>query len=69
MLWTALLGGKRLITGMSIEKTESLIFIKKLIEEGRIKLVTDRCYKLENIAKAHDYVEKGHKKGNVIITI
>ncbi len=69
MLWTALLGGKRLITGMSIEKTESLIFIKKLIEEGRIKLVTDRCYKLENIAKAHDYVEKGHKRGNVIIKI
>lgn len=69
MLWTGIFGGKKLITGMSIEKTESLIFIKKLIEEEKIKLVTDKVYKLENIAKAHDYVEKGHKKGNVIITI
>lgn len=69
MLWTGISGGKKLITGMSIEKTESLIFIKKLIEEERIKLVTDKVYKLENIAKAHDYVEKGHKRGNVIITI
>ena len=69
MLWTGIFGGKKMITGMSIEKTESLIFIKKLIEEERIKLVTDRCYKLEKIAKAHDYVEKGHKKGNVIINV
>ena len=69
MLWTGIFSEKKLITGMSIEKTESLIFIKKLIEEGRIKLVTDRCYKLENIAQAHDYVEKGHKKGNVIINV
>ena len=69
MLCTALFGGKRLITGMSIDKTESLIFIKKLIEEGRIKLVTDRSYKLEQIAKAHRYVEKGHKSGNVIINV
>nr|WP_319374511.1 NAD(P)-dependent alcohol dehydrogenase [uncultured Methanobacterium sp.] len=69
MLWTGIFSGKKMITGMSIEKTESLIFIKKLIEEERIKLVTDRCYKLEKIAKAHDYVEKGHKRGNVIITI
>ncbi|MBI5458214.1 NAD(P)-dependent alcohol dehydrogenase [Methanobacterium sp.] len=69
MLWTALLGGKKQITGMSIEKTESLIFIKRLIEAKRIKLVTDRCYNLEQIAKAHGYVEKGHKRGNVIITM
>jgi NADPH:quinone reductase-like Zn-dependent oxidoreductase len=69
MLWTGIFGGKKLITGMSIEKTKSLIFIKKLIEEEKIKLVTDKVYKLENIAKAHDYVEKGHKRGNVIITI
>jgi NADPH:quinone reductase-like Zn-dependent oxidoreductase len=69
MLWTALTGGKRLITGMSIDKTEALIFIKKLIEEERVKLVIDRHYHLEQIAKAHGYVEKGHKKGNVIINV
>jgi NADPH2:quinone reductase len=68
-IWTSLVGGKKIISAMSIEKTEALIFIKKLIEAEEIKLMVDRSYPLEKIASAHSYVEKGHKKGNVIIKV
>jgi NADPH:quinone reductase-like Zn-dependent oxidoreductase len=69
MLWTSVLGGKKVICALVSEKQKDLIFAGELMEAGTIQTIVDRAFPLEQAADAHRYAESGAKKGYVVISL
>ncbi len=68
-LWISKTSKQKVLTGVISHDKAAILFLKELIEAGKYKAVLDRTYPLADIAAAHAYVEKGHKKGNVGISL
>ena len=69
MKWASIGNSKTLIGGTAVPQAQNLEYLKELVETGEIKPVIDRTYPIERIIDAHGYVDKGHKKGNVVIIV
>ena len=70
MFWTSLTSRKTIVVGKNAPETsEALVTIRELVQKDQLKPVVDRRYTLDQIVEAHRYVDGGHKKGNVVITL
>ncbi len=67
--WTSLTGTRRVKIESAKQTKEDLLYLKKLIEDGKLISVIDRCFPLDKVSDAHRYVEEGGKKGNVCISV
>jgi NADPH:quinone reductase-like Zn-dependent oxidoreductase len=69
MLWTSVVGSKKVICALAPEKMGDLPLIKELIEAGKIRAAIDASFPLAQAAAAHRYVEEGQKKGHIALTV
>lgn len=68
-LFTPLLGGRKVLFPIPVDRKEDIIFFRQLIEAGKYRAVIDRTYTLDRIVDATKYVETGEKTGNVVINV